>query len=171
MSDSPDQVVDGPAELAFVDRVLDAVQSLGTELQSGFEQDRTLFMLAVSEITTNIVMHNEGEASVRVELDASPQELRAVIRDTAPPAAVDVETCACPAQTPNRVAGWRWRTRSWTGCATNPARRATPGRCGGRCTPTDPPGQSARRPQNPPPTAPDDAPADQRRGAIAVAVA
>ena len=78
MSDSPDQVVDGPAELAFVDRVLDAVQSLGTELQSGFEQDRTLFMLAVSEITTNIVMHNEGEASVRVELDASPQELRDV---------------------------------------------------------------------------------------------
>lgn len=91
MGDGPDQVVDGLAEPAFVERVLDAVQSLGTELQSGFEQDRTLFMLAVSEITTNIVMHNEGEASVRVELDASPQELRAVIRDTAPPAAVDVD--------------------------------------------------------------------------------
>ena len=96
MSDSPDQVVDGPAELAFVDRVLDAVQSLGEELQNDFEQDRTLFMLAVSEITTNIVMHNEGEVSVRVELDASPQELRAVIRDTAPPADVDVDDVRLP---------------------------------------------------------------------------
>ena len=96
MGDGPDQVVDGLAEPAFVERVLDAVQSLGTELQSGFEQDRTLFMLAVSEITTNIVMLNKGKVSVRVELDADPQELRAVIHDTASPAPVDVDDVKLP---------------------------------------------------------------------------
>lgn len=85
-------VLEGLAELEFVDRLLDTLDGLWETADYVPDLDRTLFMLAVSEITTNIAKHSEGPVAVRVQLDVSPEQLQATIRDTALPAGIDWES-------------------------------------------------------------------------------
>lgn len=86
------RVLDGQADLVFVEHVLDAIEGLGGSMVRVQDMDRTLFMLAVSEIATNIVTHSSGPVAVRAELDATSDGLRAVLRDTAPPVNIDWES-------------------------------------------------------------------------------
>lgn len=86
------RVLDGQADLVFVEQVLDAIEGLGGSMVRVQDMDRTLFMLAVSEIATNIATHSSGPVAVRAELDASSDGLRAVLRDAAPPVDIDWES-------------------------------------------------------------------------------
>ncbi|MGX9346480.1 ATP-binding protein [Microbacterium sp. KNMS] len=78
--------VEGRAEVAFVDAVLDALERIWSRAEVA-DADRMLFGLAVSEIATNVVTHSPGDAEVRVtaELEVGRTALTAIIRDTAWP--------------------------------------------------------------------------------------
>ncbi|SDQ33817.1 ATP-binding protein [Leucobacter chromiiresistens] len=100
----------GRAELAYVERALDELDAFWEALAHAVEPlDRTLFTLAISEVLTNIVQHGAagagagagagaapGPAEIRMTISAGRDELRAVIADTAPPAAIDWEAVAMP---------------------------------------------------------------------------
>lgn len=92
--------VDGLAELAVVDLVLDALDALWREADHVPAEDRTLFTLAVSEVATNMVRHGTGLNSDRTTLAAdisvSAGELRATLVDTAPPASIDWHGVSMP---------------------------------------------------------------------------
>ncbi|WP_431805893.1 ATP-binding protein [Microbacterium paraoxydans] len=91
--------VDGPAGLALVDSALDALDRLWADGPEIPAEDQVLFALAVSEVTTNIAQHNERTDVVfSVDVRVSPEELRAYIRDTAPPAPIDWDTVAMPGE-------------------------------------------------------------------------
>lgn len=83
--------VDGPARLALVDRILDAVDTLCATEPGVSPDDRLAFTLAVSEVATNMVEHSGDTSPVTVSADLrlDDAELRAVLVDTAPPAAID----------------------------------------------------------------------------------
>ncbi|MFK0074381.1 ATP-binding protein [Arthrobacter woluwensis] len=87
---------EGEASPGFVDEVLDALETLWLGTPSVPAEDRTLFMLAVSEVTTNIVQHSEPGVRVHVRLSADEGQLRAVVRDTAPAVALDLESAELP---------------------------------------------------------------------------
>lgn len=81
--------LEGSADLDFVDLILDAIESLWESAGYVPDKDRTLFMLAVSEIATNIALHSGDSVTMRVKLNAGMDELEAIIQDTAPPVAID----------------------------------------------------------------------------------
>lgn len=97
-ADTPAVQVAGPARLALVDRVHDALEKLWEQAREVPVDDRTLFALAVSEVLTNMVQHSDGpcEVSVSVELRATDDDLTAILVDTAPPAAIDWHGVAMP---------------------------------------------------------------------------
>ena len=84
----------GPADQQFADRVLESLDTFLAETVS--DADRFRFMLAVSEVVTNVVKHGGGEAEVDIEFTLSPVNLSAHISDTARPADIDWETVRMP---------------------------------------------------------------------------
>ncbi|MGP6174369.1 ATP-binding protein [Corynebacterium sp. A21] len=81
--------LEGAADLVFVDLILEAIERLWESAGHVRVMDRTLFMLAVSEIATNIAVHSGDSVAMRVNLNAGADELKAVIWDTAPPVDID----------------------------------------------------------------------------------
>jgi serine/threonine-protein kinase RsbW len=98
VTDSRTVHIDGPAGLALVDRVLDALDALWAQTPDVPEDDRSLFTLAVSEVTTNMVQHGVTTTPVTLAVDivASSDELRATLVDTAPPASIDWHGVSMP---------------------------------------------------------------------------
>ncbi|MGJ9407464.1 ATP-binding protein [Nesterenkonia aurantiaca] len=99
MSDKTSHIsLSGPAEIGFVDQVLDALEELCTETHDLLDEDRTFFSLAVSEIATNIVTHCDPESGVTVQVDlAVDQEaLRAWFHDDAKPVDISLNDPAMP---------------------------------------------------------------------------
>lgn len=92
--------LDGPARLALVDEVLDALDRTWGDAPHVSEEDRTLFALAVSEVATNMVQHGEGPVDVTVTVDIriSGDALSATLVDTAPPASIDWHGVAMPGE-------------------------------------------------------------------------
>lgn len=88
----------GPAELGFVDEVLDTLDGLYTATGDVSDEDQTLFSLAVSEVATNIVTHSEADAEVTVTADLAvdEEELSAQFEDNADPADVPLEAATLP---------------------------------------------------------------------------
>lgn len=90
-------VVAGEADLAILEEVLDAFDRLWDERPPGIEEHRYLFALAVSEIVTNIVQHNEGQHfRLSVQLTVGEASLEASITDEAPPAELVVGSAEMP---------------------------------------------------------------------------
>jgi serine/threonine-protein kinase RsbW len=94
----PAAPLEGIADLAFVERVLDEIEDHWRGYPDATAQDRTLFTLAVSEVLTNIVEHGSADHTVRVsvDLDLTPAACRASIRDTARPARIDWSSVSLP---------------------------------------------------------------------------
>lgn len=91
--------VDGPAGLALVDSALDALDRLWAAAPEVPAEDQVLFTLALSEVTTNIAQHNEQtDVVLSIDVRASAEELRAYIRDTAPPAPIDWDAVSMPGE-------------------------------------------------------------------------
>jgi len=88
--------LEGPVGLSFVDRALDAVESLWERTSAGSAEDRLLFGLAVSEVATNIVRHAHVATAMSIEVSVTPDELRATIRDDAEPTVIDWADIAMP---------------------------------------------------------------------------
>ncbi|WP_058595335.1 ATP-binding protein [Microbacterium testaceum] len=83
---------EGAATLAFVEGLHGALEELAHCVPHIAEDDLSLFSLAVIEIATNIAVHaprGGDEVSLSVELSAG-DELRAVLRDSAPPVHLDL---------------------------------------------------------------------------------
>ncbi|GAB3818123.1 hypothetical protein GCM10028820_19840 [Tessaracoccus terricola] len=83
-------VIEGGATLALLDEVLDALETLLAGAAVGSDEDRNFFMLAVSEVVTNVIQHGPDvpQPHVVVELSADPSALRATVSDDAPPAQI-----------------------------------------------------------------------------------
>ncbi|MCC2593672.1 ATP-binding protein [Tessaracoccus sp. OS52] len=90
--------IEGEAVPDFLDRVLDALETLLEEDPPGSVEDRSLFALALSEITTNVIEHSAPADAVQVtvELCASPVALQATVSDTAPPVSLDLGSTTMP---------------------------------------------------------------------------
>lgn len=87
----------GPAGLALVDRALDELDRLWERASDVPSQDRILFALALSEVTTNIAQHNDtADVVLSIDVRVTTDTLRACIRDTAPPAPVDWDAVSMP---------------------------------------------------------------------------
>ena len=84
----------GKSELAFVDEILDCVEGLWEEAPHVADENRMMFMLAVSEVATNLVKHNDHPVTVWVTLTADHDQLEAIIQDDAPVLKIDWETIA-----------------------------------------------------------------------------
>jgi serine/threonine-protein kinase RsbW len=93
---TPSLRVEGPAAQSFVDEVMEALDPLLAGAEAATDQDRFLFALAVSEVLTNIVQHGGNGATMRIEIDATADELRAQIWDTAAPAVIDWDSLRLP---------------------------------------------------------------------------
>ncbi|BAC18015.1 hypothetical protein HMPREF0290_1259 [Corynebacterium efficiens YS-314] len=84
--DAPQRVtrtLQGKSDLSFVDEILDGVEGLWEEAPHVTDENRMMFMLAVSEIATNLVKHNEGPVSIWVTLSADHDRLEAILQDDA----------------------------------------------------------------------------------------
>ncbi|MDQ1130713.1 ATP-binding protein [Microbacterium sp. SORGH_AS_0888] len=82
----------GPATLAFVEGLHEALAELAAGAPDIPEDDLALFTLAVIEIATNIAVHSprgDETVSLVVELSAG-DELRATLRDSAAPVQLDL---------------------------------------------------------------------------------
>lgn len=92
--------IDGPAGLAVVDHILDALDALWLTAAHVPAEDRTLFTLAVSEVATNMVQHvgdvDPAHITLSVDIAVTTSELRAVLTDTAPPASIDWHGVSMP---------------------------------------------------------------------------
>ena len=88
--------VEGSADLAFVDSLLDEVDRLWEKAPAVPDDDRLLFALAVSEIATNIVEHSPPGTRIDALVSAAPSALSAELRDTAAPAHIDLAGAAMP---------------------------------------------------------------------------
>lgn len=94
--------VAGLAGPAFVELVLDALDALWETAPHVGPEDRTLFALAVSEVSTNITAHGEAESesdagiTVEVDIEVSSDELVATFVDTADPARIDWDAVTMP---------------------------------------------------------------------------
>ncbi len=62
------------------------------------DEDRSLFLLAVSEVTTNIVTHGGPGATLTLDVGIHAEDLRARIDDTAPPALIDWNSVSLPSE-------------------------------------------------------------------------
>lgn len=91
--------VDGPAGLALVDHALDELDRLWSRAPEVPAADQVLFALALSEVTTNIAQHNErADVVLSVDVRVTADELRAYVRDTAPPAPIDWDAVSMPGE-------------------------------------------------------------------------
>ncbi|WP_336500322.1 ATP-binding protein [Microbacterium paraoxydans] len=91
--------IDGPAGLALVDRALDELDRLWARAPEVPAQDQVLFSLALSEVTTNIAQHNErADVVLSIDVRVTADELRAYVRDTAPPAPIDWDAVSMPGE-------------------------------------------------------------------------
>lgn len=89
--------IDGPAGLALVERALDELDRLWARAPEVPAQDQVLFALALSEVTTNIAQHNErADVVLSIDVRVAGDELRAYVRDTAPPAPIDWDAVSMP---------------------------------------------------------------------------
>lgn len=90
--------IDGPARLVLVDSVLDALDAAWAAAPHVSDEDRTLFTLAVSEVATNMVQHNDAPTDVTLQVDIriSGDDLAATLVDTAPPVSIDWHGVAMP---------------------------------------------------------------------------
>lgn len=88
--------IEGDADRALVDRLLEAMEAHLAGAAAATDQDRFLFTLAVSEVVTNIVEHGGGDATMQADIETLPGELQARIRDTAQPALIDWDTVHLP---------------------------------------------------------------------------
>ncbi|KJQ55423.1 ATP-binding protein [Microbacterium sp. SA39] len=97
-TDEFDIQLDGPARLALVDSVLDALDAAWADAPDVPDEDRTLFTLAVSEVATNMVQHSDGptQVTVRIGIRLASDALTATLVDTAPPASIDWHGVAMP---------------------------------------------------------------------------
>lgn len=91
--------IDGRAELALVDRVLDELDRLWIRAPGVPAEDRTLFTLALSEVATNIAQHSRGiDVTMSVDVRASDGALHAEVVDSAEPATIDWDGVVMPEQ-------------------------------------------------------------------------
>ncbi len=94
--------VAGLAGPAFVEHVLDALDALWESAPHVAPEDRTLFALAVSEVSTNIATHADapGEPdvgiTVEVDIEVGADDLVATFVDTADPARIDWDAVTMP---------------------------------------------------------------------------
>lgn len=94
--------VAGLAGPAFVELVLDALDTLWETSPHVSPEDRTLFTLAVSEVSTNIATHADapGEPdvgiTVEVDIEVGADDLVATFVDTADPARIDWDAVTMP---------------------------------------------------------------------------
>lgn len=92
--------VTGAADLALVDAVHDALESLWVAAPTVADEDRMLFALAVSEVVTNVVEHAEGPThpTVSVRLEVDDRALTALMRDDADPALIRLDQVSMPGE-------------------------------------------------------------------------
>ncbi|WP_413319288.1 ATP-binding protein [Agrococcus sp. 1P02AA] len=90
--------IEGPADLRFVDTVIEALDALCEAAGDVDAEDRVLFQLAVTEVATNIAEHGlpPGEVRVMAHLEVRPTHLAATFTDTAVPAEVELHDAAMP---------------------------------------------------------------------------
>lgn len=88
------RTLQGRSDLRFVDEILDAVEGLWEDASHVTDENRMMFMLAVSEIATNLVKHNEDPVSIWVTLTADHDQLEAVLQDDAAVLEIDWEKIA-----------------------------------------------------------------------------
>ncbi|MGW9114460.1 ATP-binding protein [Microbacterium sp. NPDC055683] len=88
--------VAGPADDALVDALLDAADRLWERAPHVTAEDRMMMSLALSEIATNIARHSPRAVQVEADLSVDGGEVRAVLADTAPPAAIDWDAVRMP---------------------------------------------------------------------------
>ena len=88
------RTLQGRSDLSFVDEVLDCVEGLWEEAPHVTDENRMMFMLAVSEIATNLVKHNEDPVTVWVTLTADQDRLEAIIQDDAAVLEIDWDAIA-----------------------------------------------------------------------------
>lgn len=88
----------GPANLHFVETLLDELEALYRAAQDVSDEDRTYFSLAVSEIATNIVTYSvsESEVAVTADLVVDDVTLSARLGDDAEPVHVRFEDAELP---------------------------------------------------------------------------
>jgi serine/threonine-protein kinase RsbW len=97
-SDASVRQISGPADLALVDAVHEALGQLWQEVPDVSDDDRILFSLAVSEVATNVVEHASGEdkPTVSIRLSVDGAELIAVMSDDADPALIRLDEVSMP---------------------------------------------------------------------------
>ncbi len=80
----------GLAQLALVDRALDALDELWSQAAHVGAEDRVAFGLALSEVATNMVQHSDGPFTVTLtlDIDLGSEDITATLVDTARPAAI-----------------------------------------------------------------------------------
>ncbi|HWT44676.1 MAG TPA: ATP-binding protein, partial [Vicinamibacterales bacterium] len=88
--------VEGAADLALVERVLDALDGLWITAPEVPGEDQSLFRLAIAEISTNVVTHSEGHVTMSVSARVTPGTLHALIQDTAAPVTIELAAAAMP---------------------------------------------------------------------------
>ena len=83
-------LVEGPADLALLDEALDALEALLSRSVGGSPEDRNFFMLAVSEVVTNVVQHGPEvpQPHVTVAMSVGRSCFGATVTDDAPPASI-----------------------------------------------------------------------------------
>lgn len=83
-------LIQGGADLALLDEVLDALEALLAAADAGTSDDRNFFMLAVSEVVTNVVQHGPDvpQPHVVAELAVGEASFEATVSDDAPPAKI-----------------------------------------------------------------------------------
>lgn len=88
----------GPAELGFVEEVLDTLEDLYSSTGDVLDEDQTFFSLAVSEIATNIVSHGEAgvDITVTADLTIDSEALSADFEDNADPVELSLDTAELP---------------------------------------------------------------------------
>ncbi|ROR67424.1 ATP-binding protein [Agrococcus jenensis] len=97
-TDARTTTLEGPADLAFVEATLDALDGLYGAAGDVAPDDRALFQLAVTEVVTNIAEHGLPPGSVHVSatLEVHPTHLAASFTDTALPADVELDEAEMP---------------------------------------------------------------------------
>ncbi|MBB1484469.1 ATP-binding protein [Tessaracoccus sp. MC1865] len=91
-------MVEGLAETALIERVLEAYELLRQGWPSGDEEDHQLFALALSEVTTNIIQHSRTDTAVTLtaRMTLTPEGAGACLTDDAIPAHLDWDSIAMP---------------------------------------------------------------------------
>src|SRR5699024_1629077 len=88
------RTLEGTSDLSFVDEILDCVEGLWEDAPHVTDQSRRMFMLAVSEIATNLDKHTREPAAIWVTLTADRDRREAIIQDDAAVLEIDWEEIA-----------------------------------------------------------------------------